>query len=64
MPNLHEVCLEYLQSIFTVKATVSSMPKFGKDADLIVAGISKLLIASPSGTGVILGLGGCMEAID
>jgi hypothetical protein len=50
--------------MFTVKATVSSMPKFGKDADLIVAGISKLLIASQSGTGVILGLGGCMEAID
>jgi hypothetical protein len=50
--------------MFTVKATVSSMPKFGKDADLIVAGISKLLIASPSGTGVIFGLGGCMEAID
>ena len=50
--------------MFTVKATVSSMPKFGKDADLIVAGISKLLIASSSGTGVILALGGCMEAID
>ena len=47
VPNLHEVCFDYLQSMFTVKATVSSMPKFGKDADLIVTGITKLLIASP-----------------
>lgn len=43
--------------MFTVKATVQSIPKFGKDADLIVAGIAKLLVASPEGIKVVLGLG-------
>ena len=36
---------EYLNTIFTVKAMSVQIPKFGKDADLVLCGITRLLMS-------------------
>jgi|LauGreDrversion4_2_1035121.scaffolds.fasta_scaffold40326_2 hypothetical protein len=40
------------------------MPKFGKDADVIVRGIAKTLLASPEGVHVVLQLESSLVAVD
>lgn len=43
-PQIYEMIKSYLSDAILVKAQVSSMPKFGGDIELVLKGISKLLI--------------------
>jgi len=43
--SLKSVLQDYLHTLFTVKAMSIQMPKFGKDVDLILKGMCKLLMS-------------------
>lgn len=40
---------QYLENLFTVKAMTQDMPRFGQDADAIIKGMVKLIIALGNG---------------
>lgn len=43
--KIRENVYDYINSLFTVKAMSIQMPKFGKDTDLIIKGICKLILS-------------------